>query len=97
MREAGLEALSKGNKAALWAQALLSGCTGFAPDDPFLEIMSAILLNGRELNILHVSEGKEEISRRSFLKLGFAGISGATLLLLSGCLSEEDDEDDDDD
>ncbi len=47
--------------------------------------------------MLHDGESKEQISRRSFLKLGFAGISGATLLLLSGCLSEEDDEDDDDD
>ncbi len=85
MREAGLEALSKGNKAAVWAQ---------------VEIMPAILLNGRELNMLQVNEGKEEISRRNFLKLAFAGVSGAVLLFLSGCLGggeEDDDEDDGDD
>ncbi len=45
----------------------------------------------------HLSEGKEEISRRSFLKLGFAGVSGAVLLLLSGCLGEEEDEEGEDD
>ena len=45
----------------------------------------------------HDGESNEEISRRSFLKLGFAGISGvALLLLLSGCLGEEQDEDDED-
>ena len=45
----------------------------------------------------HDGESNKEISRRSFLKLGFAGISGAILLLLSGCLGEEDDDEDDDD
>ncbi|HZC02392.1 MAG TPA: hypothetical protein VE844_13870 [Gammaproteobacteria bacterium] len=45
----------------------------------------------------HLSEGKEEISRRSFLKLGFAGVSGAVLLLLSGCLGGEEDEEGEDD
>jgi hypothetical protein len=45
----------------------------------------------------YVSNLIEELSRRSFLKLGFAGISGAVLLLLSGCLSEEEDDDEDDD
>ncbi len=40
----------------------------------------------------HVGEDKKEISRRSFLKLGFAGISGAALPLLSGCLGEEEEE-----
>jgi hypothetical protein len=47
----------------------------------------------------HDGESNKEISRRSFLKLGLAGISGAALLLLSGCLGEEDgdDEDDEDD
>ena len=44
--------------------------------------------------MLHDGESKEELSRRSFLKLGFAGISGAALLLLSGCLDDEDDDDD---
>ncbi len=48
--------------------------------------------------MLHDDESREGLSRRSFLKLGFAGISGAALLLLSGCLGgEEDDEDDEDD
>jgi hypothetical protein len=47
----------------------------------------------------HDGESNEAISRRSFLKLSFVGISGAALLLLSGCLGEEDgdDEDDEDD
>ncbi len=45
----------------------------------------------------HLSEGKEEISRRSFLRLGFAGVAGAVLLLLSGCLGEEEDEEGEDD
>ena len=45
----------------------------------------------------HLGEGKEQISRRSFLKLGFAGIAGVVLLLLSGCLGEEEDEEDEDD
>ena len=45
----------------------------------------------------HVGEGQEEISRRSFLKLGFAGVSGAVLLFLSGCLGEEEEEEDEDD
>ena len=45
----------------------------------------------------HDGESNKEISRRSFLKLGFAGISGAVLFLLSGCLGEEDDDEDDDD
>ena len=45
----------------------------------------------------HDGESNKEISRRSFLELGFAGISGAVLLLLSGCLGEEDDDEDDDD
>ena len=43
--------------------------------------------------MLHDDESKEELSRRSFLKLGFSGISGAALLLLSGCLGEEEDDD----
>ena len=47
--------------------------------------------------MLHDDESKEELSRRSFLKLGFAGISGAALLLLSGCLGEEEDDEDDED
>jgi hypothetical protein len=45
----------------------------------------------------HISEAKERVSRRSFLKLAFAGVSGAVVLLLSGCLGEEEDEDDEDD
>jgi len=47
--------------------------------------------------MLHDGESKEEISRCSFVKRGFAGISGAALLLLSGCLGEEEDDEDDDD
>ena len=40
-----------------------------------------------------VGEDQEEISRRSSLRLGFAGVSGAVLLFLSGCLGEEEDDD----
>jgi hypothetical protein len=43
----------------------------------------------------HISEAKERVSHRNFLKLAFAGVSGAVVLLLSGCLGEEEDEDDD--
>ena len=48
----------------------------------------------------HLGEGKEQISRRSFLKLGFGGIFlVAAVPLLSGCLGggEEDEEDEEDD
>jgi hypothetical protein len=47
--------------------------------------------------MLHDGESKEEISRRSFLKLGLGGVSGAVLPFLSGCLGEEEDEEDEDD
>jgi hypothetical protein len=47
--------------------------------------------------MLHDSGREGEISRRSFLKLSFVGISGVALLLLSGCLGEEQDEEDDED
>jgi hypothetical protein len=40
---------------------------------------------------------KEKISRRGFLKFGFAGILGTMLLLLSGCLGEQFEDEDDDD
>lgn len=45
-------------------------------------------------------EARKEISRRSFLKLGLAGISATALLFAAGCVGEEDDDeggDDDDD
>jgi hypothetical protein len=38
-----------------------------------------------------------EMSRRDFLRLGLAGVAGATLVLVTGCAGEEDDEDDEDD
>jgi hypothetical protein len=38
-----------------------------------------------------------EMSRRDFLRLGLAGVAGATLLLVTGCAGEEDDGDDDED
>jgi hypothetical protein len=38
-----------------------------------------------------------EMSRRDFLRLGLAGVAGATLLLVTGCAGEEYDEDDDED
>jgi hypothetical protein len=42
----------------------------------------------------------KEITRRSFLKLGFAGISAIALVFVAGCAGggdDDDDEDDDDD
>jgi hypothetical protein len=45
----------------------------------------------------HISQSNVRISRHSFLKLAFAGVSGAVVLLLSGCLGGEEDEDDDED
>ncbi len=40
-----------------------------------------------------LGEGKEEISRRSFLKLGFGGILVAAVPLLSGCLGGDEEDD----
>ena len=34
----------------------------------------------------------EMLSRRTFLKLGLAGLSATALLFLSGCLGEEQEE-----
>ena len=45
------------------------------------------------LDMPHVGENQEEIGRRSFLRRGFARVSGAVLLFLSGCLGEEEDDD----
>ena len=45
----------------------------------------------------HIGGAEERIGRRSFLKLAFAGASGAVVLLLSGCLGEEEEDDDEDD
>ncbi len=41
-------------------------------------------------------EGEKKIGRRDFLKLGLAGVSGAVLFLLSGCVAEGGEDDDDD-
>jgi len=43
----------------------------------------------------YVGEGDKKIGRRDFLKLGLAGISGAVLFLLSGCVAEGEEDDDD--
>jgi hypothetical protein len=40
---------------------------------------------------------RKEITRRSFLKLGFAGISAIALVFVAGCAGGGDDDDDDDD
>jgi hypothetical protein len=41
---------------------------------------------------------RKEITRRSFLKLGFAGISASALIFVAGgCAGGGDDDDDDDD
>jgi hypothetical protein len=45
----------------------------------------------------YVGEGDKKIGRRDFLKLGLAGVSGAVLFLLSGCVAEGGEDDDDDD
>jgi hypothetical protein len=37
------------------------------------------------------------MSRRGFLKLGLAGVVGAALLLVAGCVGEEEDDEDDED
>ena len=42
-------------------------------------------------------ETREELTCRSFLKLGFSGISAIALLLIIGCGGDDDDDDDDDD
>ena len=43
-------------------------------------------------------EDEKGISRRAFLKLGFAGLLwGAVLLVLGGCVGEVEEDDDDDD
>jgi hypothetical protein len=39
----------------------------------------------------------KEITRRSFLKLGFASISAIALGFLAGCVGGDDNDDDDDD
>jgi hypothetical protein len=47
--------------------------------------------------VRYVGEGEKKIGRRDFLKLGLAGVSGAVLFLLSGCVAEGGEDDDDDD
>jgi hypothetical protein len=42
-------------------------------------------------------ETRKELSRRSFLKLGFSGISAIALLFVIGCGGDDDDGEDDDD
>jgi hypothetical protein len=41
-------------------------------------------------------ETRNELTRRSFLKLGLSGISAIALLLIIGCGGDDDDDDDDD-
>ena len=43
------------------------------------------------------TEIRQEMSRRGFLELGLASISGVALIFLSACGGEQDDEGDDDD
>ncbi len=48
--------------------------------------------------VWHFDEDEKRVSRRGFLKLGFAGLfSGVVLLLLPGCAGEVEEDDDDDD
>lgn len=43
------------------------------------------------------TEVRHEMSRRGFLELGLASISGVALLFLSACGGEQDDDDEGDD
>ncbi len=45
----------------------------------------------------YAGENETKISRRNFLKLGFTGILGMLLFLLSGCLGDEEFEEEEDD
>jgi hypothetical protein len=42
-------------------------------------------------------ETRKELTRRSFLKLGFSGISAIALLFVIGCGGDDDHGEDDDD
>jgi hypothetical protein len=44
-----------------------------------------------------IKEAGQKMSRRSFLKLGLAGVSAAMLLFAAGCASGGDDDDGDND
>ena len=44
---------------------------------------------------MEIKNAELVMSRRGFLKVGFAGALGSVLLFLSGCLGEEDEEEDD--
>ncbi|HZG62810.1 MAG TPA: hypothetical protein VEY13_04770 [Rubrobacteraceae bacterium] len=43
------------------------------------------------------TEIRQEMSRRGFLELGLASISGVALIFLSACGGEQDDDDEGDD
>ena len=43
------------------------------------------------------TETRQEMSRRGFLELGLASISGTALLFLSACGGEQDDDEEGDD
>jgi hypothetical protein len=45
---------------------------------------------------MQTRDTREVMSRRGFLKLGFASILSAVLLVAAGCAEEEEDDDDDD-
>jgi hypothetical protein len=47
--------------------------------------------------LMGIKEAGQNMSRRSFLKLGLAGVSAAMLLFAAGCASGGDDDDGDDD
>jgi hypothetical protein len=46
---------------------------------------------------MKIKEIKQEMGRRSFLKLGLSSIAATVLLLAAGCVGGGDDDDDDDD
>ena len=53
-------------------------------------------VNSKGGALVETKKAVGEISRRSFLKLGLAGVVGAVLLLVAGCVGEEEEDDDDD-
>jgi hypothetical protein len=54
-------------------------------------------VNSKGGALVETKKAVGEMSRRGFLKLGLAGLVGAALLLVAGCVGEEEEDDDDDD
>jgi hypothetical protein len=54
-------------------------------------------VNSKGGALVETKKAVGEMSRLGFLKLGLAGVVGAALLLVAGCVGEEEEDDDDDD